>query len=197
MSNLDKLVNSKLTKISQENIAQAGEKCSRADQCILQAREGSENSSGLVKEAIDLYQESLQLNSRQVQPYIGLAYISYSTGDLKTAIGLLNKAYDLEPENDRVNEMLFLFNEEYKQKNISGVISKVAGKSLSEKLGTDKKKLEFNLFEKITSVFIKSAKNRKAENTAIPKPNALTGEKINPDKSQPENFFEALRQVKK
>src|SRR5688572_12734040 len=104
MPEIKSLVSSKLTKLSEENRSLAKEKCHQADQCILQARNSGRKNKQLVIEAIDLYQESLTLNSRQVQPYIGLAYISYSSGDLKTAIGLLNKASDFDPKNEKVNE---------------------------------------------------------------------------------------------
>jgi tetratricopeptide (TPR) repeat protein len=199
MADINSLVSTKLSKLSEENISLAAEKCSQADQCILDTRESGGRDPGLVKQAVELYQESLQLNSKQVQPYIGLAYISYSTGDIKTAIGLLNKAYDLEPLNEKVNEMLSLFNDEHKQKNISGAISKIAGKSLSEKLNSgEKKAIEFNFFDKITSIFVKSTRKKSAAN-ADPFMQTANYEELTTTKNRtvPGNFLEEIRNLKK
>jgi tetratricopeptide (TPR) repeat protein len=198
MSKLSDLVKTKAGNISQQNIKSSKEKCYEADSYIMKARESGGKNKELVQKAVDLYQEALELNSRLVQPYIGLAYISYSAGNLKTAIGLLNKAFDLEPKNTRVNEMLTAFNEEFKQKNVSEVVSKVSGKSLSEKLNSAKK-IEINLFEKITAIFIKSTKPKNEPdisfNTEI---NQKPGDnKAGSNRSNPGNFFENISNLSK
>jgi hypothetical protein len=158
MSDLVEKVKIRAKKISDENLAQAIEKTQKADNCIIKAQETGGRDKELVKEALILYGEAIELNSRLVQPYIGIAFINYSLGNTSQAIGLLNKAADIDPLHPVVNEMLALFSKEARKKNISDQVSKAADKSLSQKMNSKKEKKDTNIFAAIASIFIKSTK---------------------------------------
>lgn len=195
MSDIKSLVISKVSNLLNENLTLAGEKCRKADQCIMKAKNSGGRDKELVKQALKLYEESIELYSKQAQPYIGIAYIAYSAGNIEYAIGLLNKAREIEPSNSNVKEMLELFKEEFKQRNVSAAISKVAGKSLSEKIEGGKRKVNINIFEKITSIFSKSVTKPQPSITA-----AIAGNPAGSSKAtvtivsrNSGNFFENIR----
>jgi tetratricopeptide (TPR) repeat protein len=204
MADINSLINSKLTTISQENITQANEKCREADQCILKVRDNTDKEKELVKEALGLYQESIKIYSKQAQPYVGIAFIAYSSGDLKMAQGLLIQALEIEPLHEYANELYVLIKSEYKQKNISQAVSRVAGKSLSEKLQATEKKSERGLFDKITSIFVKSVSKKSSETVNQKPPQGFhshltdAAQKTVPAKTGPVssgNFYENMKKI--
>jgi tetratricopeptide (TPR) repeat protein len=158
VSQLFGLVQEKVKSQSEENISLAIEKYSEADECLNTILENGGFDKELLNRAINLYEDSLQLNSKQVQPYLGLAYIAYSAGDFNSSLGLLNKALELEPQNEKVNELHGIVSAAYREKNISGIISKAAGKSLSEKINSKGLKFNFNIFEKLSKLVIQPSK---------------------------------------
>jgi tetratricopeptide (TPR) repeat protein len=191
MTDLANIVKSKVDKLSSQNIALAAEKCNQADNLVMEVRSTGGKDKNLVNQALNLYKESLELNSRQIQPYIGIAYITYSAGDVKQAVGFLNKAEQIDPDNESVKEMLQLFKNEVK----SSVISKAANKTLSERFKTDNNR-ENNIFAKITSIFMNSSKKKNAANpfisTAYTTDNTSDKTQAGPAKSSG-NFFENIK----
>ena len=92
MSNLPEIIKLKTKNLSEQNRKEAAIRCNEADTLIVSALASGGKDKKMVEQAILLYQESLNLYSHQVKPYMGLAYIKYSMDDLSSAIGLLNTA---------------------------------------------------------------------------------------------------------
>jgi hypothetical protein len=162
MSNLSEIVKLKTKNLSEQNRKEAEIKCQEADNLIAEALASGGNDKNKVEQAILLYHESLGLYSYQVKPYIGLAYIMYSMDDLKSAIGLLNSAMNIEPLYPNLNKMLFIFKEEYKESK-GGKNFHKSGKTLSEKLADTKTNNKPSFFDQITAIFSTSIKPKKGK----------------------------------
>ncbi|MFN8674488.1 MAG: hypothetical protein U0457_20705 [Candidatus Sericytochromatia bacterium] len=94
-------------RISSDKLNQAAiDKCNKADLFIMKNQKLAEPDLEEIKKALKLYQEAAIEEPNLIQPYIGIAYISQSSGNIELAIGLLNKAHQLQPSNQIVNEML-------------------------------------------------------------------------------------------
>lgn len=77
----------------------ASAKCVEAEVYLSLARYDNDRKDYIVA-ALDLYQEVLAMTDVEIaQPYIGLAYLAFSTGRPEEALGLLNTAQDIEPAN--------------------------------------------------------------------------------------------------
>ena len=165
MSKFTQSIKSRVSASLEKSHLEAKEKCLQADSLMHKALK-SENNSPLVQKALDLYTEASKLAPRMVDPYLGIAYIAYSLGDLNQAIGLLNKANKLEPNESRIVRMLEELSSEYSKNKLSGVISKQSGKSLSEKLASRNNIFSPNrIWEKISSIFFSSPKSKSSKKT--------------------------------
>lgn len=116
MSDIFNFVETKNNDKIRQNISLAIEKCNIADNLLFEVKKKGGSDSVLIIKALNLYKESLQLDSLQAQPYIGVAYITYSSGDIKNAIGILNRAREIEPNNLEVSKMLAIFNKNFQSK---------------------------------------------------------------------------------
>jgi tetratricopeptide (TPR) repeat protein len=97
---------------SKEKIQEAMQKCEEANQCVLRATRVTKNRDLLI-EAVDLYQEAINMYSRIPDPYIGIAYISYVTGEVRDAIGFINLALSIDPKNPKALQMLKYYQKEF------------------------------------------------------------------------------------
>lgn len=121
------------------------EKSNEADQYLLLNTKKENPNLNEIKKALILYQEAAQEEPNFIQPYLGIAYIAQSNGDLKLAIGLLNKAYQLQPSNIKVKEMLEVFKKELAVKKKLRTLKKASEVEPTEAKKTPPKKVEFNL----------------------------------------------------
>jgi len=156
MSNLVNLVRFKTKEMSEQNRQSAYQLCDEADRLIAIGLSSDRGDKDLVKRAISLYKESIDLYSHQVKPYIGLAYIMYSLDELEDSLGLLNNALKIDPYHQQASKMRSIILERH---NSSRFVSNMRSENpLSEKLKEKKNANKDSFFTKITSIFIKSIK---------------------------------------
>lgn len=80
------------------------EKCRQAGLLLQEARK--RNSQRLVKQALELYIQVIEAGEPDfVEPYLGLAYISFCAGQDHQAFGLLQRARELAPASLEVERM--------------------------------------------------------------------------------------------
>jgi tetratricopeptide (TPR) repeat protein len=73
----------------------------------------------LVLKAFTLYEESLALYPEFAETYLGIAYISFISGNVKTAVAFLYNALALEPRNSDALNMLNSFGKGNEQQGLS------------------------------------------------------------------------------
>lgn len=143
---MSKIVLTRARRMSSDNINQSAlEKCNEADQYLLSNTKKENPNLDEIKKALILYQEAAQEDSNLIQPYLGIAYIAQSSGDFKLAIGLLNKAYQLQPSNIKVKEMLDGFKKELVVKKKLRTLKTPSEVKNPEAKKIPPKKVEFNL----------------------------------------------------
>jgi tetratricopeptide (TPR) repeat protein len=110
------VIEKKVENYSKGKIHSALQKCMKANNCVLKAGKEEKNSELLIQ-AIDLYQESIQIYSRIPEPYIGIAYISYIAGEITEAIGFTHLALSIDPKNAKALQMLNYYQDKLNRKN--------------------------------------------------------------------------------
>lgn len=84
----------------------AKEKCQQADSLLVMARKNNSDRQMIIQ-AIELYQDVIGMKEVKIaDPYVGIAYLAFSTGDVERARGMLYTAQGIEPMNMKVNLML-------------------------------------------------------------------------------------------
>ncbi len=166
MSNLKKLIKEQVSSANKENISLGRQKCNEAKACLDAARKSGRNQADLAKRALILYNEAINLSSTMIEPYIGIAYISFSAGDSKTAMGLLNQALYLDPDNKYAKSMLKDIQDDLKHRAFDKITGNDKGNSITEKIKFSKKS-EKSIMEKITGIFFTATKSEKAKKESV------------------------------
>lgn len=149
MSNISKIVKAKIENFSQENINKANFYCNQAAK-LLKDFSNSQDIN-LVVQAMDLYNQSIQIYSRITEPYIALAYLSWQLNDHTNAIQLIKKALDIDPFNKSAQKLFSEIEIDFKNKSQSQILKKYSDKSLSTKINEKANKLSSNSSNDITS----------------------------------------------
>ncbi len=196
MSNLTKIIKDKVSADNQENINLGKQKCNEAKALLEQARKTGKNQAELAKKAITIYYEAISLNSKLIEPYLGIAYVAYSAGDSKTALGLLNQALYLEPDNKYANEMLKDIQDDIRHKAFDKITGNDKGNSITEKIKFSKKS-EKSIMEKITSIFFTSTKKEKAKKDTVTVKTPVPVANTPKPKSDSNDFASFLKETSK
>jgi hypothetical protein len=153
LANLTDIVKTKLDNSCKENKNKAEEKCFEAKSFIQQAAEANkEDVSALLLQAFDLYSEALEFNSKELRAYHGLAFIGYTMGESAGALGFLNQALYYFPDSADTLQMIDEVKNDIRNGKLSKVISKHAGKTLSDSIKSIKTEKP-GFFDKLSSVF--------------------------------------------
>lgn len=94
---------------SRDELIQAAKRqCQEAEELLKQAKslkDAKQKKQSIVK-AITIYTHVLKMNLDIPEPYLGIAFLSLSSGDYKKALNLLAQAKKIAPFNARVNIMI-------------------------------------------------------------------------------------------
>ncbi|MEZ0367810.1 MAG: peptidoglycan-binding protein [Candidatus Sericytochromatia bacterium] len=89
----------------ENRLSMAYGKCQQAEELLALAQQHQSNP-GLIKQAIDLYIEVMSMEDVELaEPYLGIAYLAFSAGDLEKTWVLLNTAQQIDPANIRVSQL--------------------------------------------------------------------------------------------
>lgn len=87
------------------NRQQALTLCQHAHQQVVSVYNGGDEDPLLLAQSVDLYMEALAVDPKYDEPYLGLAYLSFVSGNQEQALHLLNQAQLLNPINMRIGQL--------------------------------------------------------------------------------------------
>ncbi|MFN8575430.1 MAG: hypothetical protein U0354_01100 [Candidatus Sericytochromatia bacterium] len=134
----------RISRIKHEtyNVESASEIFKEATKTLKKA---SENHDMLLySKAISLYYESITHYSNFTDSYIALAYISWKMNEYEKSIELIKSALAIEPNNIKAKKLLDDISYEFKNNQISKVISKHSNNALDSSSGTLKPKVNIS-----------------------------------------------------
>lgn len=97
-----------------------------------------ENNMEIYSRAISLYYDSISNYSNFVEPYIALSYIAWKMNEHEKAILLIKSAISIDPHNIKSKKLLEDIAYDFKNKQMSKVISKHSNKVLENISGSSK-----------------------------------------------------------
>jgi tetratricopeptide (TPR) repeat protein len=124
MFDLQRALKLKVGQRSQELLARAEEKCAKARSFVTDAYQN--NNPELVFQAVEAYLESANIYPLHIEPYIGIAYISWKFEKHGEAVKLLNKALEIEPLNPAARNMLNEIKVEIKEGNFNKFVKDIS-----------------------------------------------------------------------
>ncbi|MEZ0371623.1 MAG: tetratricopeptide repeat protein [Candidatus Sericytochromatia bacterium] len=83
---------------------QARALCAQAEDCLRRARK-LEDQIPLVRQALDLYRQALELDAELPDPWLGLAYLIFSAGQKDRALAILKSAQKTFPGDRRLIQL--------------------------------------------------------------------------------------------
>lgn len=107
------------------------QKIIKAKEYLYQAFNVKQNRD-LIKSALSLYEDALKIYPEYSEIYIGLAYISFISGDINTAIAFLHNALDIDSYNKDAISMMEQFKKALQSKIQSEQITKSSNKALDK-----------------------------------------------------------------
>jgi tetratricopeptide (TPR) repeat protein len=154
LGNIEDLIKNKINTTSSENKKLAAKQCSLAKECLrnVETVSNPDDKKKFLLEAYDFYMEAVELNSKLVDAFHGLAFICYSLDQKKQAMKFLTNALNIDPENEYTKELIEEIKKDVKRSNLSNVISKHAGKTLSESMDSGKSDSSGSIFSKFASL---------------------------------------------
>jgi hypothetical protein len=169
LTDLNNIIKSKINNTSIENKKLANEKCRAAKQCLrnIETTANPDDKKNLLLEAFDFYSEAVELNSKLVDAFHGLAFICYSLSQKQEAVLFLNKALLIEPDNEYTKELIEEIRNDVQKSALSSVISKHAGKTLSDSMSSAKGDSTTSIFSKFASLLSTKVIKKSAAKAAV------------------------------
>lgn len=160
MTDLKAVIQNGVRQHHSKNIEEANRKCDMADEFIQKAQ--SEKEKEHVNNAIDLYMEALNLYSKCIRAHVSLAYITYASGDSKTAKKILNTAQEYAPFYPDIKNLSEEIDRNIKNEKFNFSTSD----TLLSKISKKKSKIEnknTSIFERISKIFSESKVGKKPD----------------------------------
>ena len=115
----------KVTKISRSGLKKGFTKetyentLKNANSLVIEANSVKPFNKVKINKAIDLYNQAINIDSSKAEPYIAIAYIAKSFGDLESSVALLKTVKKQIPLDTKADLLLKEIEKDYKKGNLS------------------------------------------------------------------------------
>lgn len=143
---ITKIAKVKVEDFSSEKIEKAILKCNEGAIYLNQALE--EKSNLILVKSLDAFEESINLNSKAIEPYLALAYISWQMDKNAEALKFVSRALEIDPKNEKVKQLFNKISSDKQKTAISKIITDYSKNKSNEKI-----KLNTNTLDKLKNIF--------------------------------------------
>lgn len=131
MSTLVKANRLTIKRYTENDKNSAWDKTMQAKQLLAEAF-NKEDNKFLVRRALELYEESLEIYPDYAETYMGIAYISFISDDIINAIAFLHNALYIDSQNKDALNMMEYFKKGLENEIQSHTVKKEANKTLEK-----------------------------------------------------------------